>query len=125
MRTSLWKGWLIRNGTASPISYQATDGFKPTDLATLPNGDVLLLERKFSLPNMTARIRRFRETELKPGMKLSGKELATIGHPLSVDNFEGLAVRQDSQGGVLLYLVSDDNFLPFQRRKLSRTMATG
>ena len=29
--------------------------------------------------------------------------------PLSVDNFEGLGVRQDSSGTTLLYLLSDDN----------------
>lgn len=113
-----FRGWLMQNGTAAPISYQATDGFMPTDLATLANGDILLLERKFSLSNMAVRIRRFRSRQVKPGVKLSGEKLATIRHPLTIDNFEGLAVRQDAQGNTLLYLVSDDNFLPFQRTLL-------
>jgi hypothetical protein len=112
------KGWLMRNGTASPISYDPRDGFSPTDLATLPNGDVLLLERKFNLAMMAARIRRFRLRDIKPGHKLEGEKIAEIGNPLTVDNFEGLAVRQSAKGDILLYLVSDDNFLLFQRTLL-------
>jgi hypothetical protein len=112
------KGWLMRDGTASPISYDPRDGFSPTDLATLPNGDVLLLERKFNLAAMAARIRRFRLSDIKPGHKLEGEKIAEIGNPLTVDNFEGLAVRQGPKGGILLYLVSDDNYLPFERTLL-------
>ena len=36
----------------------------------------------------------------------------------SVDNMEGLAVRQDADGRVFAYLVSDDNFNPLQRTLL-------
>jgi len=112
------KGWLMKNGSVAPISYEARDGFSPTDMATLPNGDVLVLERKFSLTNMAGRIRRLRLADLEPGRTLTGPVIAEIGHPLTVDNFEGLAVRRGPKGGILLYLLSDDNFLLFQRTLL-------
>ena len=35
-----------------------------------------------------------------------------------MDNFEGLALRRDRAGRTLLYLVSDDNFVPLQRTLL-------
>lgn len=109
------KGWFIRADSAAPFSYRTLDGFSPTDLATLPGGDVLVLERKFGITNMQARIRRLTEAELRPGRTLEGVEIADIAHPLTVDNFEGLAVRAGANGSTLIYIVSDDNFLPIQR----------
>lgn len=112
------KGWFIRADSAAPFSYRTLDGFSPTDLATLPGGDVLVLERKFSIMNMKAKIRRLAGAELEPGRTLAGEEIADIAHPLTVDNFEGLAARSGANGSTLLYIVSDDNFLPIQRTLL-------
>jgi hypothetical protein len=39
--------------------------------------------------------------------------------PASVDNMEGLAVREDA-GGTIIYLISDDNFNPIQRTLLMK-----
>lgn len=45
------------------------------------------------------------------------QDIATIRAPISVDNFEGLAVREDA-GRTFIYLVSDDNFSSNQRTLL-------
>jgi hypothetical protein len=42
-----------------------------------------------------------------------------------LDNFEGIAARRGSDGGVLLYLVSDDNFLGLQRTLLLQFSLVG
>jgi hypothetical protein len=47
----------------------------------------------------------------------SYREITTIRPPLTIDNFEGLAVREED-GRTLLYIVSDDNFSPGQRTLL-------
>ncbi len=117
------KGWLLENGTAHEIAYVPADGFSPTDLAAMPDGDVLLLERSFNLLGMRARIvrlakARLREARRRTGAKVRGEILAVLEHPLSVDNFEGLALRRDRAGRTLLYLVSDDNFIGLQRTLL-------
>ena len=117
------KGWLMGNGTAHEIAYVPADGFSPTDLAALPNGEVLLLERSFELLGMRARIvrltkDRLREARRRPKTRVHGEALAQLEHPLSVDNFEGIALRRDRGGRTLLYVVSDNNFLPFQRTLL-------
>ena len=44
--------------------------------------------------------------------------LAEIAAPLAVDNFEGVAAVRAPDGGVRLYIVSDDNFSPRQRTLL-------
>jgi hypothetical protein len=41
-----------------------------------------------------------------------------LERPLLNDNFEGVAVRPGPNGETLIYIVSDDNFLPFQRAYL-------
>ncbi len=117
------KGWLMKNGTAHEIAYVPAAGFSPTGLATLPNGEVLLLERSFELLGMRARIvrltrDRLREARRGAKTRLHGETLAQLADPLPVDNFEGLALRRDRAGRTLLYVVSDDNFLPFQRTLL-------
>ncbi len=112
------KGWLMKNGAAQGISYVPREGFSPTDLAALPDGDVLLLERKFNMIAMLARVTRLSRASLVAGARVHGETVAHLEHPLTVDNFEGLAVRQDRAGRTFLYVLSDDNFLPFQRTLL-------
>lgn len=117
------KGWLMKNGTAREIAYVTQNGFSPTGLAAMANGDVLLLERSLTLSGIRARVVRLAEGRLEEarrrgGSRVHGEVLADLKHPLSVDNFEGLALRRDRAGRTLLYLVSDDNFLPLQRTLL-------
>ncbi|MCZ6449845.1 MAG: esterase-like activity of phytase family protein, partial [Deltaproteobacteria bacterium] len=113
------KGWLINKAQFSPLSYLPSDGFSPTDLATLPSGDVLLLERRYSLiSGVTVRIRLLSRGNLKAGARLKGKEKALLGPSLEVDNFEGLAVREDPKGGSFIYMISDDNYSMLQRTLL-------
>lgn len=49
----------------------------------------------------------------------SSRRLAELGPAINnIDNFEGIAVRQRPDGGVRLYLISDDNFSDRQRTLL-------
>ena len=49
---------------------------------------------------------------------LKGELLARFAPPLTVDNFEGLAVARDADGATLVYILSDDNFHFLQRTLL-------
>ena len=42
-------GWLVGDGKIEAFGYRTARDFKPTDAATLTNGDVLVLERYFKL----------------------------------------------------------------------------
>ncbi len=117
------KGWFMGAGAARAVAYMPADGFRPTDLAAMPNGDVLLVERRFSLVGLRARLvrlphRRLQQARRRAGARIHGESLALLRPPLPVDNFEGLALRTDRAGRTLLYLVSDNNFQPFQRTLL-------
>lgn len=114
-----YKGWLIEQEHIASLSYVPTDGYLPTDLGTLDSGDVLLLERRYRLISGAAvRLRRITRDRVRAGARLQGIELARLRRPLAVDNFEGLAVYEGSKVGTLLYVVSDDNYNPFQRTLL-------
>ena len=103
-----------------PVSYRpGAGGFKPTSAALLPDGDVLVLERRFSLlGGLAIRLARLDARRIKPGARLTGVELAMFRPPLAVDNMEALAVRRGGAGETLVYLMSDNNFNPIQRTLL-------
>ncbi len=92
--------------------------FKLTDLATLPNGDVLTLERRFSiLGGVGAQLRLIRAEALQDGATISGAPIAAFGPGDTVDNMEGLAVREND-GRIEIFIISDDNFNGIQRTLL-------
>ena len=111
-------GWLVGAETHA-LGYRPEPGFKPSDAAVLPGGDVLVLSRAFSLiGGMRARLERTPAAAIRPGALLRGDLVARFAAPLTVDNFEGVAAVQGADGGTLVYLVSDDNFNFFQRTLL-------
>ncbi len=110
-----FRGWLYADGIWRDLTFAATEDFKPTDLATMPDGEVLVLERSYSLlAGPAARISRIAAIEIKENSRLVGQEVARLELPLTVDNMEGLAF-VNTEVGSRLYLVSDDNFSPTQQ----------
>ena len=81
--------------------------FRPTALAALPGGDVLVLERRY--PPLAVRVRRLPGAAFGRTWDLAGTELARLAPPLTVDNFEGLDVAPGPDGELRLFLISDDN----------------
>lgn len=90
-----------------------------TDLAVLPGGDVLTLERRFSPftgPGM--QIRRIAGGSIAPGAVLDGPVIASLMAGATVDNMEGLAAVPMADGGTALFVLSDDNQNAIQRTLL-------
>ena len=112
-------GWLVGGEGIEALGYRPAPGFKPTDAAALPDGDVLVLSRSFSvIGGVKARVERIPASAIAAGAVLQGEPVARFAHPLTVDNFEGLAVADGGDGGTLVYILSDDNFNFFQRTLL-------
>jgi hypothetical protein len=80
--------------------------YHPTGAAVLPGGDVLVVERRY--PPLAARLRRISAEALLRG-DLAGTEVARLGPPLNVDNFEAVEVLRGPRGETRVLLVSDDN----------------
>lgn len=109
------QGWIGRPGAWETLSYRRTGLFRPTSAALLPDGDVLVLERSFSLlGGVASRLVRVPGALLKPGVVVEGRELYRLAPPLLVDNYEGMAVWKRPDGRLVAYMVADDNFSPLQ-----------
>ncbi len=104
------------DGTWQSLALAPSGLFRPTGAALLPDGDVLLLERRFTLlGGLGARLSRIAARDIKAGALLKTTELAELRAPLTLDNFEGVGVHQAPDGTTRVTLVSDDNFNPLQR----------
>jgi hypothetical protein len=111
--------WLGRPGAWSRLTLARTGLYTVSDAATLPGGDVLLVERYFTLLGAGhVRLSLIARSAIRPGARLVGHPLAELGPPLSLDNFEGAATRLAPDGATLIYLISDDNQSFLQRTLL-------
>lgn len=98
------------------LSIAATDNYQVTDAVFLDNGDLLILERKLGvIIDLGVRIRRFKANTIAPAKTLTGEILFESGITSQIDNMEGLAKWENSKGETILTLISDDNFIGFQR----------
>jgi hypothetical protein len=111
--------WLGTPGRWEKLAYVPERGFDVSGAALLPDGDLLVLERAASvLEGFRNRLTRVPGRAIRPGARLEGKELLRLVPPYLTDNFEGVAARRQADGRTAVYLVSDDNFMPFQRTLL-------
>lgn len=115
------RGWIVplKGGEAAPIALRRDGLFSLTDMARLPDGDLLLLERRFTMLSGPAmQLRRIARADIQPGALLDGPVVARLGMDYSIDNMEGLAVREGPEGETLVYVLSDNNFNALQRTLL-------
>jgi hypothetical protein len=120
------RGFVLTGGFAE-FAVARNDGYDISDLAFLPGGDMLLLERRFSLfTGIRMRIRRIAIGSIRPGALLDGPVLIEAGVTTAIDNMEGLAVHRGPGGETLLTMISDDNFSALQKTVLLQfRLATG
>jgi hypothetical protein len=86
--------------------------FRPTGADVGPDGRLYVLERSF-LPLAGFRMR-LRRATLRGADVRDVETLITL-RGSGVDNFEAIGVWRDETGALLAIVVSDDNFMPFQR----------
>jgi hypothetical protein len=114
---TLRRGWIGGPGNWRRIAYRPEDGFDPADVAALPEGGVLVLERSFSIfAGFGGRVVRVPAAQLEAGV-LQGEEILRLEAPLPRDNYEGITVFR-AGGRTLVALVSDDNENMLQRSLL-------
>jgi hypothetical protein len=122
------RGWYIKGQESREFSVERSDGFEPTSLAhflgpqfrvpeKVDHSLTILLERRYTEADGPAA----RISMLFPSFfstRIAGFTLATLRLPLSVDNFEGLAVRSAADDQAFVYILSDDNQSDKQRTLL-------
>jgi hypothetical protein len=112
-------GFLLGGKTPGQFSVRRTENFDISDAVLLPSGDLLLLERKFSLlGGIGIRIRRIALASVAPGAVIDGPPIFNADLGNEIDNMEGIDVHVTEEGDTVLTLVSDDNFSMIQRNLL-------
>jgi hypothetical protein len=111
----LWPGGA--GGTPLPIGLANMGGFAVTDLAALPGGGLIVLERRFRFTEgVRMRLRLIEAGAVRPGARLIGRVLLAADQSYEIDNMEGLSIHRDGRGRTILTLVSDNNFNPLLQR---------
>ncbi len=101
---------------AGSFTVKRNDPWDITDGAFLPNGDLLLLERRFRLSDgVGMRIRRIDGTKIRPGVVVDGEVLIDVDLSHQIDNMEGLDVVVMAPDDIRIIVVSDDNHSILQR----------
>ena len=113
------RGFILSGPQAGTFFIRRSDDFDISDAVFLPDGDLLILERRFSFSGGFAmRIRRIAGAAIAAGATVDGPVLMESGSGYQIDNMEGLAVRPGPAGTTLLTLISDDNNNLLQRTLL-------
>ncbi len=110
-------GWIWQSG--KPQRFQLSDigGFSITDAAALPDGSLVVLERRFRwLEGVKMRLRLVAARDIRPGAVIEGETLLEADLSYEIDNMEGLAAHTGPRGETVLTLISDDNFNSFLQR---------
>ncbi|MGA2291238.1 esterase-like activity of phytase family protein [Bradyrhizobium sp.] len=111
--------FLVGGPAPGQFSVRRSDKFDISDAVLLASGDLLVLERKFSLVDgVGIRIRRIALSSLKPGAVVDGPTIFEADPGEEIDNMEGIDAHVSLEGDTVLTMVSDDNFSLLQRTLL-------
>jgi hypothetical protein len=99
--------------------YDAPGDYSPSDLACLPDGRLIVLNRTFEPPLHGFRVI---VSVIEPfAVKASGhvpsRIIAQFDSPLVTDNYEALAITVE-HGLPIIWIMSDDNYMDFQKTYL-------
>jgi hypothetical protein len=118
---ALFAGDPAKAGTqAIRLRYRPPEGYRVTDAAVLPDGRLLLLNRKVGLfEGFTAKLTL--AALPGPGQRalIAGGTAAAFEGNVTRDNLEALSVTREG-GRTTLWIASDDNYNPLQRTLLMK-----
>lgn len=113
------EGWILTRRGARRLQLVRLDGFDITDLASLPSGEIIVLERRFRWSEgVQMRLRLLSLSDLRSDKPILGQTLLQVDGGFTIDNMEGVSVHKSSDGKTIITLVSDDNFSVLQRTLL-------
>lgn len=112
-------GWIWAGESVEPVRLTDIDDFDICDVASLEDGSIIVLERRFRwTEGLQIRLRLVTEAELASLKPMKGKVLLQADLASEIDNMEGLGVSREPDGTLLLTMISDDNFNRFLQRTI-------
>jgi hypothetical protein len=100
------------------FAYRPPPRHSPTDAVELPDGRLLVLNRRAGFQGgFTATLVVVDTRAIRAGAVVAGEEIAQFAAPVLHDNFEALAVTREG-AATIVWIASDDNFSRFQQSLL-------
>lgn len=118
---ALWRLSLDVDGPQPPVAhYPLSDGFALVSLDRMPGNDDFVALERFYAPviGVRTRITRIATESIAGGGDVRLTTWASLAPPMSLDNFEAISITRGPDGGLRLYILSDDNFSAQQRTLL-------
>ncbi|MCP4072463.1 MAG: hypothetical protein GY742_12095 [Hyphomicrobiales bacterium] len=113
------QGFISKKKKWHEFTVRENGGYKITDTTLLSDGNILILERQYSLiTGVQIRIRKIPVSDIEPGALLDGEIIFEADARFQIDNFEGMSVWVNEENKTMLTIASDDNFSPLQRNLL-------
>lgn len=112
---------LVHANEAVDFIVDGASGFRPVDMAQMPDGRVLVLMRALVWPmpqRFAGRIAIGDPKAIREGGVWQLHTVASLSSNLRIDNFEGLAIVPRTDGKLTVWLISDDNLSKLQRTLL-------
>ena len=109
-------------GGAAParFGFVPPAGYDVSDAAELPDGDLLVLTRRFQWPfRFTAKLVRVRRGDLRAAATVRGAVIATLGGGAYAENWEGVAAVRE-RGRTVVWMVSDSDAALLQHTALAK-----
>jgi hypothetical protein len=112
-------GWIWAGATPQKFNLTNVGDFEVTDMASLEDGTLYVLERRFRwVEGVKMRLRRLGPADIQPGLTATGEVLLEADYEFDIDNMEGLGVSRGRPGETIITLISDDNFNPLLQRTI-------
>ncbi len=105
-------GWIWQSKHRPKKFYMTNDGdYDVTDASALPDGSLLVLERRFRFSEgVSMRLRHIKAGELRKGRVIDADILVAADTRKNIDNMEGLANHVGPGGEIVVTMISDDNY---------------
>ncbi|PCG10345.1 hypothetical protein COA17_02590 [Sphingomonas ginsenosidimutans] len=102
------------------LRYRPPAGSVPSDAALLPDGDLIVVNRRWRFPlRFGAVLVRVPAAQLRAGGVLRGRIIATLGPEMGGENVEGAAVTRE-HGATMIWLVTDNDVAFYRRTILAK-----
>lgn len=118
-----YRGDPAEGARGETFTFAGAEGYRPTDMAELPDGRVLVVMRRLVWPvpaRFAAKLVIADPADIAPSKIWQATELADLGAPWPSENYEGLAIEPLPDGRVAAWIISDENEAVSQRVLLLR-----
>ncbi len=95
-----------------PFTFIGVKDYRPTALAELPDGRVLILARRLTWPmppRFAMKILIADPAQIAAGGTWHAQEVAELLPPWPIDNYEGLTIERQADGRLVAWMISDEN----------------